>query len=459
MSQESVGIVGAGLVGCLAALAFAAKGYRVTLFDLRDDPRKDAASKKGLRSINLAVSDRGIRALKAVDEKMADRVLQHVIPMYGRMIHDISGTKQESQVYGLFGESIKSIDRHFLNVCLLEELDKTTVETKFQHKLVALRNIVGESRPELEFIANESTEKYTFDYVVGADGAHSQFRYQMQKSMRMDYTQKYIDMQYLELSIPARESAEPAERFAIDANHLHIWPRKDYMLIALANGDGSFTSTFFSPWRVIESFENAAEFLKFFESSFPDAYGLIGEKGLTYAFEHQPRGSLMQVSTAPYASPNNRAIIIGDAAHSMVPFYGQGMNCGFEDVHVLMELMAKNESADAPLMEAIGQYTAARKEDLDAICKLALDNYYEMSTKVTDPFYLVRKKIDYVLGKYANSAIFPWVPMYSMISFRGDIRYSDAVKREKRQLRILSWLQYAMVGAAVAAAAKAAWRK
>lgn len=446
--KQSVGIVGAGLVGCLAALAFQSKGYEVTLFERRSDPREATDTKRTLRSINLALSDRGIRAMKYVDEEMASRVLQHVIPMKGRMIHDVTGTKQESQLYGLFGESINSIDRLFLNRCLLDELKGISV--KFNCKLVNVGNVDKPgAKPYLEFSTGpDSTEKYEFDYVVGADGVYSNFRTLMQKHMRMDYSQTYVDMQYIELYIPPVEGTKPdsSERFSIDANHLHIWPRKDYMLIALANADGSFTSTFFSPWKVIESIETEQQFLDFFQSSFPDGYKLIGEENLRYAYSHQPRGALLQVTMNPYTSPSNRAIVIGDAAHCMVPFYGQGMNCGFEDVRVLMELIDKNEGkADA----AFEQYTAARKTDLDAISKLAWDNYYEMSTKVLDPFYLVRKKIDYFLGKYAND-IFPWVPMYTMISFRGDIRYSDAVRREERQSKVLNWIQYVAVGSLAA---------
>ncbi|KAF3990915.1 hypothetical protein FT663_02988 [Candidozyma haemuli var. vulneris] len=434
----SVGIVGAGLVGCLTGLALNAKGFDVTIFELRPDPRKEN-SRASLRSINLAVSDRGIRAMRQIDKDLAERVLQHVIPMKGRMIHDASGKKQESQIYGLFGETINSIDRLFLNKVLLQELSRVRVKVFFEHKLV---NMVNGEQPELQLAAKDGIDKKVkFDYVIGADGAHSQFRYQMQKGMRMDINQQYIDMQYLELSIPrvAGAATNHPSRFAIDPNHLHIWPRKDFMLIALPNEDGSFTSTFFSPWSVMESFKhNADSFLAFFKHHFPDAYELIGEKRLSYAFIHQPRCSLMQVSVNPYSSPNHRALIIGDAAHSMVPFYGQGMNCGFEDVHVLMKLLEKNQKN---LSRSFAQYTAERKEDLDAICKLALDNYYEMSTKVIDPFYLLRKKIDYVLGKLGRGFPFTWIPMYTMISFRGDIRYSDAVRREKKQAKILRWLQ------------------
>ncbi|WPK25747.1 hypothetical protein PUMCH_003074 [Australozyma saopauloensis] len=454
--SESVAVIGAGLVGCLAALAFSSKGYNVTLYELRQDPRQDVSSGKSMRSINLAVSDRGIRALKYVNEEMAERILKHVIPMTGRMIHDITGTKQESQVYGLFGESINSIDRLLLNKCLLDELDKCNIKTFFEHKLVDMGNVSTPDSPIfLEFVTKDSKrEKREFDFIVGCDGAFSQSRYLMQKTMRMNYSQKYVEQQYIELYIPpASGSSSSDPKYSIDPNHLHIWPRKEFMLIALANSDGSFTSTFFSTWNLIDSIKSSQEFLDFFKKNFPDAYTMIGEAGLKHAYENQPRGALMQVALSPFVSPNNRAILIGDAAHSMVPFYGQGMNCGFEDVHVLMKLIEQNKTIE----KAFSKYTDARKEDVDTICRLAYENYQNMSAKVLDPFYLLRKKIDYVFGKYCNGILFPWIPMYTMVSFRGDIRYSDAVRIEKRQSRVLQLLQYVSVGGvAIYAAAKAA---
>lgn len=455
--SQSVAVVGAGLVGCVAALAFSAKGYKVTLYEMRQDPRTDVNSAKSMRSINLAVSDRGIRALRYLSEDMAQRILKDVIPMKGRMIHDITGSKQESQIYGLFGESINSIDRLVLNKSLLDELDKTDVEILFEQKLVDMGNVSKkDSSIFLEFADKlQHREKRNFDYIVGADGAFSQSRYLMQKTMRMDYSQKYVEQQYIELYIPPANGVSDSKdpQYSLDPSHLHIWPRKEFMLIALANSDGSFTSTFFSTWNLIESIKSSEEFLNFFQENFPDAYKLIGEEGLRYAYDHQPRGALMQVALTPFVSPNNRAILIGDAAHSMVPFYGQGMNCGFEDVHVLMKLIDETNSIET----AFSKYTDARKEDVDTICRLAYENYQNMSTKVLDPFYLLRKKIDYVFGKYANGVLFSWIPMYTMISFRGDIRYSDAVRIEKRQTRVLLALQYLTVGGvALFAAAKAA---
>ncbi|CAH2353386.1 kynurenine 3-monooxygenase [[Candida] railenensis] len=432
--KPGVGIVGAGLVGCLAALAFAAKGYSVSLFELRPDPSTIPQKQKNFRSINLAVSDRGIRALRYVDEEMASRVLENVIPMYGRMIHDLKGN-QESQNYGLFGESINSIDRSYLNDLLLDEIKRNDyININFNYKLSNVDNL--NSHPTLTFQdENSELKTYEFDYVVGADGAHSQFRYQMQKSMRMNFSQEYVDMQYLELSIPAKNDAG---EFHYSPNHLHIWPRHDFMLIALANKEGSFTVTFFSPWKIIESFQNKDEWLAFFTENFPDAVKLIGEEELKEAFDKNPRGSLMQVGVYPYHHPSGRAILIGDAAHSMVPFYGQGMNCGFEDVRVLMELI---ESQAGDTSAAFRKYSEERHEDLKSICKLAMDNYHEMSSKVTSKWFLMRKKIDYALGKLGNGKYFQWIPMYTMISFRGDIPYSKAVAIEERQAKILGRIE------------------
>lgn len=455
---KCVAVIGAGLVGCLAALAFSSKGFEVFLFEMRQDPRKDSSSVKNLRSINLAVSDRGIRALEYLDRDMASRILQHAIPMKGRMIHDITGTKQDSQEYGLFGESINSIDRLLLNKSLLDELDRTSVQTHFNHKLIDMGNVSQEDSTIFLEFTNESKSKvrHEFHYVVGADGAFSKCRYLMQKTMRMDYSQKYVEQQYMELYIPPAEgvSVDQDPKYLLDPNHLHVWPRRENLLIALANSDGSFTSTFFSPWSFIDSVKSSQEFIDFFKASFPDAYQLIGEARLRYAYDNQPRGALMEVSLNPFVSPNNRVILIGDAAHSMVPFYGQGMNCGFEDVHVLMKLLEAN---DENLEQALSKYTAARKEDIESICRLAYGNYQSMSTEVLDPLYLLRKKIDYVFGKYANGVLFPWIPMYTMISFRGDIPYSEAERIEKRQRRVLQLLQYFTVGTvAILAATKAA---
>lgn len=450
--SAGVGIVGAGLVGCLAALALSKKGYTVTLFEMRADPSTLDRSQRNLRSINLAVSERGIRAMRSVDADMAERILDHIIPMKGRMIHDVKGNT-ELQEYGMFGECINSIDRAYLNEYLLQELRANEVRVLFDHKLVGLKN--AESNPMMTFATLGGEERtFEFDFVIGADGAHSQFRYQMQRGMRMSFSQKYIDMQYLELYIPPSpldpecEAERVEERdaglpdnahlkyphgsFQMNPNHLHIWPRHKHMLIALANKDGSFTLTFFSPWEVIESIPSDDAFVAFFKENYPDALKLMGETHLRQAYHENPRGLLMQVDAFPYN--NNKALIIGDAAHSMVPFYGQGMNCGFEDVRILVEAIDHHQGN---IEAAFDYYSKSRRNDLKAICKLAMDNYHEMLSKVTSPIYLMRKKFDYFLGKYSHYLGFQWLPLYTMVSFRDDIPYSKAIAIERRQQRIL----------------------
>lgn len=446
--EQTIAVVGAGLVGCLAAAAFKKKGYNVTLFELRDDPSKEA-KRENLRSINLAVSDRGIDAMKYVDEKLADEVMKKTIPMKGRMIHDASGLKQESQVYGLFGEHINSIDRSYLNDVLLEHLENIGVEVLFKHKFLGV-HFKHNGKPILTFrdlaTQNENHLQKEYDFVVGSDGAYSRFRYQLQKTMKMNVAQEYIDMNYLELRIPAG----PQGQFMIDPNHLHIWPRHKFMLIALANKDGSFTSTFFAPSAVFALLKAPQDFSSFVQKHFPDAYQLIGKKDLEQSFDANPVCSLMQVRSYPYHNPQGNCVIIGDAAHLMVPFYGQGMNCGFEDVRVLMELIDAN---GGDIYKATKAYSDARKDDLDAICKLALDNYHEMSSKVTSVGYLFKKRIDYFLGKYCNGRFFQWLPLYTMISFRADVPYSRAIQIAKRQDRILNLIQLSSVSAVVIFAA------
>lgn len=446
-----VGIVGAGIVGCVAALALESKGYQVTLFELREDPTKGDGKMKNLRSINLSLSSRGINALNLVDKSITDGILSQCVPLKGRMIHDKSGKKQESQKYGLFGEYNNSIDRGLLNKLLIEEVKRRGVRMLFNHRLVNMSNTLT---PRLVFETGEADKpEFEFDYVIGCDGSHSQFKYQLQKGMRMNTTQNYIDMQYMELYIAPKTNGSSElvlDKYKIDPNHLHIWPRDNYMLIALANLDGSFTSTFFSGWSLIESIKSSAEFVDFFRKNFPDAVDLLGEAQLVEAYEKYPRGSLIQTSAYPYHSPNRKALILGDAAHLMVPFYGQGMNCGLEDVTVLLELLNGNGN---DLSLAFEQYSLVRKKDLDTICKLAMDNYNEMASKVTKTSFLFRKKIDYYLGKYCNGKLgFQWVPMYSMISFRPDIAYSKAVALEARQDRILNAVQYTGITAVVVVA-------
>ncbi|KAH3688482.1 hypothetical protein WICPIJ_000545 [Wickerhamomyces pijperi] len=437
--NKSVAIIGAGLVGCLTALSLSKRsGYSVTLFELRPDPRLESTSKssKNLRSINLAVSDRGLNALRRVDPGLESRILEKVIPMTGRMIHKLSG-EEESQKYALDGKKgINSIDRGYLNELLLEELDisEKKVEVKFGYKL---EKVQEDGKISFTNTNTKQQEQFQFDLVIGADGSFSKVRSELQKFIRLDYSQQYIDCAYLELSIPALDN----NGFSLDKNHLHIWPRDDFMLIALPNLDGSFTSTFFAPWGLFESKElsNDEGILKFFRYNFPDAVELIGEESLLYAFAHHPRGKLLSLKCNQY-NYKDKILIIGDAAHSMVPFYGQGMNCGFEDVFVLTELLDKHRD---DLSLAFEEYSQTRVHDLSAIVDLAISNYKEMSHKVNSKLFLLKTKIDFLLTKSLGDR---WLPLYTMVSFRADIGYAKAVQISKRQDIILNWIQAGIVG-------------
>lgn len=447
---ESVAIIGAGLVGCLASLAFAKRGYKVTLFDYRLDPRKKSTADRNLRSINLAISARGITSLQYVDEEITQRVLRDIIPMKGRMIHDLDG-KQESQIYGLFGEEINSIDRAVLNTNLLDELDRLgehNIELKFDHKLVKI-NFGDQSKSEeyqtcLFSTTHDGIKSFDANFVVGCDGAYSTTRYQMQREMKMDYSQEYIDCCYIELYIPpAKEySSEFKGNFSITPDHLHIWPRHNFMLIALANADGSFTSTFFGPWALVESLvQSETKVKEFLLENFADAMSLMGIEDAVRSFINYPKGALMCVECNPYDVSGGRAIIIGDAAHSMVPFYGQGMNCGFEDVKVLMKIL---DATNGNRSKAFELYSKQRHEDLVSIIKLAKNNYKEMSHDVTSKLFILRKNLDNILGRLLKGK---WLPLYTMVSFRADIPYHKAIEISNKQKVILNYLQALIISA------------
>lgn len=445
--DKTIAVVGAGLVGCLAALSFKKLGYTVRVYESRNDIRTpDEQLKTQLRSINLAVSSRGINALEKIDNEMADRVLKDVIPMYGRMVHDLKGN-QHSQQYGLYNESINSIDRAKLNRVMLDELELAGVELFFNYKMVS----ADVRKPQMVFSNGETVDD--IDVVIGSDGSYSKLRTQLQRHVRMDYEQQYIDHLYLELRIPPSLSSEKENdnnsKFLLDPNHLHIWPRHEYMLIALANDDGSFTSTLFAPEWVFEKYcNNDKSIIDFFTTQFPDALNLIGSNSLLESFHNNPRGSLMTVRCNPYHY-KDKCILIGDAAHSMVPFYGQGMNCGFEDVKVLTEILENHDNQE--FENVFNEYSSSRHEDLKAIVNLAMDNYIEMRHSVTSPWYLLRKKLDGMLAKTLPGDM--WLPLYTMVSFRSDISYSKAVKTEKRQRKILNQMGGGLVTAGTLAIA------
>ncbi|KAG9318800.1 hypothetical protein JVU11DRAFT_901 [Chiua virens] len=469
VDAQRVIVVGAGPVGCLAAISLAKMGWNVDIYEARPDlrlPSSKAATQQ--RSINLAISSRGIAALQAVDPAATTRFLQTVIPMRGRMIHDIHGN-QQSQAYDKDGQCINSIDRALLNEGLLEEASAVSnIRLFFNHKALS---IDFDNRTMVIRDTNFNADvRATFHLCIGADGSYSIVRRQLMRVVRMNFQQEYIPHEYIELKMPAGSDKHGQPIFLLDPNHLHIWPRHSFMLIALPNKDKTFTCTLFAPTVEFDRLIGREAILSWFRTYFPDALHLLGEDKLLHDFAKNPRSPLISIKATPYHY-KDRCVILGDAAHSMVPFYGQGLNCGLEDVRVLRALLlqegvapcgsptrlGEQERADTRLSKTLSKYTETRHEDLVAICELAMDNYIEMRHSVTTPSYLFKKALDNILYTITSSknslalvtrslAIVPfpspiptgWLPLYTMVTFRPDISYATARKKATKQSAILS---------------------
>ncbi|KAI0273688.1 FAD/NAD-P-binding domain-containing protein [Gloeopeniophorella convolvens] len=459
-------IIGAGPVGCLAAMSLAKMGWSVDIYEARPDmrlPSSQAAAQQ--RSINLAISSRGIAAMQAIDPAAAARFLDSVIPMRGRMIHDPNGNL-DSQLYDRDGQCINSVDRALLNEGLLNEaLSVDAVSVFFRHKVMSI-NFDGRVINVVDVSTGEEYER-NFHLCIGADGSYSVVRRQLMRVVRMDFQQEYIPHEYIELKIPAGRGSDDNPAFLLDPNHLHIWPRHSFMLIALPNKDKTFTCTLFAPTTEFEQISHGSKIIPWFKTRFPDAFGLIGQEALLDSFQRNPRSPLISIKANPYHY-KDRAIILGDAAHSMVPFYGQGLNCGLEDVRVLTALLqeagvdptaAQDAGAfDLRLAGALSRYSETRHEDLVAINDLAMDNYVEMRHSVTTPTHKLRRVVDNLLfsltsrtpvtleslGALPAGVTFPsrtprgWLPLYTMVTFRPDISYSTARRKAGEQSRVIS---------------------
>ncbi len=414
---SKVTIVGAGLVGSLLSIYLKKRGYEVSVFDRRFDMR--SAMLGGGRSINMALSNRGLRALQEVG--LAAHLKQNAVPMNGRMIHDIPGNLT-FQPYGTKGQFINSISRSDLNMLLINEAEKLGVDFFFEHKCLD----VNVDKTELTFQNYSDTKHHQTDLIIGADGSFSAVRGALQITDRFEYSQTYIEHGYKELRIPSGEDGS----FLMEKEALHIWPRESFMLIALPNPDASFTCTLFFPFDGDPSFQKLGSPEKiqtFFETSFPDATKLMPT--LAEDFRDNPTSSLVTIRCLPWYK--NNTILIGDAAHGVVPFYGQGMNAGFEDCRVLNDLL--NEYQD-DWTQVFPEFQRQRKPDTDAIAQLALDNFVEMRDLVGDADFLLRKKIEAKLHE-----LYPekWIPLYSMVTFHDTMRYAEALQKGRQQKAIM----------------------
>ncbi len=415
-----VAIVGGGLAGSLLAILLGRQGHSVDLFERRPDPRR--SGRGGGRSINLAISTRGIDALARAG--LADRVLEQSVPMRGRMIHPVEG-ELTYQPYSPDGDlSINSVSRGGLNQLLIEAAEaESTVRVHFGQRCTGL----GPDATTVRLTDAESgmTRAEEFDVVIGADGAYSEVRRHLQHRERFDYAQSYLEHGYKELTIPAG----PRGGFLMEPNALHIWPRGGFMMIALPNRDGSFTCTCFWPYGGPNGFEalhSPEAVIAYFDEVFPDAAQLM--PNLAREFFSNPTGSLVTVRCKPWH--DGRVGLIGDAAHAVVPFYGQGANASFEDCTVLAECAREY----APDWEsAFEQFEAQRKVHTDALADLAIENFVEMRDKTASPMFHLGKKLEHTLARTFPEA---FVPLYSMVTFTRT-PYADAVRRARTQWRVV----------------------
>lgn len=420
--EKKVTIVGAGLVGSLLSIYLAKKGYKINIFERRADMRKEAMSAG--RSINLALSDRGWRGLEGVG--IAEEIKKIAIPMYGRVIHHKDGNIAY-QPYGKDNQAIYSVSRADINMKLMDLAEQQpNVNIQFNTRCTNI------NRQNLTASFEENTTKQATEtqsnLLFGADGAFAASRLNMQlQNDRFEYNQHYIDCGYKELIIPPGKNAE----FLMEKNALHIWPRGSFMMIALPNPDGNFTCTLFLPFEGEKSFsklKTKEEIQTFFNEEFADAVPLMPT--LIDDFLNNPTSSLVTVKCFPWTF-DNKIALIGDAAHAIVPFYGQGMNCGFEDCVVLNELIEKHHENWDLILE---EYQALRKPDGDAIADLAIANFVEMRDKTADPKFLLQKKIE---AKFSAKYPDKWIPLYSMVTYSPHIRYSKALKEGEKQQAIM----------------------
>ena len=422
-STDKIAIFGAGLVGSLLAIFLARKGFKVEIHEKRPDLRFKSFA--NLRSINLALSHRGWKALESAG--LADSLKELVMPMFGRVVHPENGETSFAP-YGAKDQAIYSISRYKLNCFLLDEAEKFPgIKIYFESK--AEKFSFDKS---LSYVSDVEGLRHRIeaDAFIGSDGAFSALRYEMMREDKFFYQQHYIEHGYKEFTI----HPSPSDDWATRKDGLHIWPRKSFMMIALPNQDKTFTATLFYPFHGKSSFDTIKEtneIRDLFETEFADLIPLIPD--YVQQFQNHPVASLVTIRCAPWN--NNNFLLIGDAAHAIVPFYGQGMIAGFEDCRILMEMIDQFTTWES----LFNAFTKARQPDADAISQLALDNFIEMRDLVSTPEFQLKKKLESLL---LQTGILNWIPLYSMVTF-SDMPYSEAYRLGKRQNAILEKIRAA----------------
>lgn len=431
-------LIGSGLAGGMMAAFLGRRGHEVDLYERRADPH--AGNLVGGRSINLALSTRGLHALEQLG--IADEVMRHAIPMRGRMIHQRSGELHFTPYDRDPTKCINSIGRGALNTATIEAAQRhANVRVHFNHRCTG----IDPEKVSAQFIEAEKNEpiETRSDAIIGVDGAFSVVRRAMQRLDRFEYSQSYLAHGYKELTIPPASNGS----WRMEKHALHIWPRKSFMMIGLPNPDGSFTCTLFWEFEGPRSFATTKtddEIRRFFDEEFPDAVPLM--PAMIEEYRTNPTDSLVTIRCAPWHH-EGKAVLVGDAAHAVVPFYGQGMNAAFEDCVVLDECLAEFPDDRE---HAFREYFLRRKENADALASLALQNFVEMRDKTASTRFRAKKKLDHLLegalpGRY--------LPLYSMVSFTR-IPYAEADRRARRQDAIV---YVSLIASALAAAAVVVW--
>lgn len=418
-----IALIGSGLAGPLLAISLAKRGIEVEIYERRPDMRQVHAS--GGRSINLAISTRGIHALREVG--LWDSMRSIIVPMRGRMMHSVTG-ELTFQPYGKDEiEVINSISRADLNAALMDAAEAHGVAVLFSERCMGFDLQSGAVRLRNEETGRETTVEP--DVTIGADGAASAIRAEMLKLPRFNFSQQYLDYGYKELTL----AAGPGGAHRLEPHALHIWPRGSFMLIALPNVDGTFACILFLPFAGSSSFaslDSEAKVVDFFEAHFPDAIPLM-----PHIYENyfgNPTGSMVTIRCSPW-HVDGKALLLGDAAHAIVPFFGQGMNCAFEDCTCFLELL---DRYGAHWPDLFCEFERARKANTDSIADLALENFVEMRDRVADPQFLFQKKVELALqARYPRL----FVPKYAMVTFHR-IPYSVAHSRGRIQDRLLAEL-------------------
>jgi kynurenine 3-monooxygenase len=424
----TVAIVGAGLTGSLLACFLARRGLPVTVYERRPDPRTGQAERG--RSINLAISERGLDALRRIG--LDGEVMADALPMKGRMIHPVEGPLDFQPYSASRDRAINSISRGALNNALLDAAEKAPgVEIVFEHKLVSLDSAGG----VLGFETPTGTVEVRADVVLGADGAGSAVRGQLVADGSVVDDVDFLDYGYKELSIPAADG-----EFALDPGALHIWPRGTSMMIALPNPDRSFTCTLFWPAGSFDALTTPLRIERYFGEHYPDLLPLA--PSLVDDYLNNPVGVLGTVHTHPWQA-HGRTALIGDAAHAIVPFYGQGANCAFEDVVALDRCL---DDTGGSWARALPLFEARRRDHTEAIAEMALANFVEMRDKVASPVFRFGKQFEHAVERLLPGR---YVSRYELVSFT-TTPYADVRRRVRRQHQALGAAVALGLGAVVA---------